>query len=57
LQDDKKKEYKNEFQVMLFDFMHSLPLADTLKVELHKCVLASQVNSVNDFIKAKNVLI
>ncbi len=50
------KEYMNEYQVMLFDFMNSLPLADNLKDELHKVVLASQVNSVDEFIKAKNVL-
>jgi len=51
-----RKEYMNEYQVMLFDFMNSLPLADNLKDELHKCVMALQVNSVPDFIKAKNVL-
>lgn len=50
------KEWMNEYQVMLFDFMNSLPLADNLKDELHKVVLASQVNSVDEFIKAKNVL-
>ena len=50
------KEYMNEYQVMLFDFMNSLPLADNLKDELHKVVLASQVNSADEFIKAKNVL-
>lgn len=36
--------------------MYRLPLADNLKDELHKCVLASQVKSVDEFIKAKNVL-
>ncbi|AVK84070.1 helix-turn-helix domain-containing protein [Lysinibacillus sp. B2A1] len=50
------KEYMNEYQVMLYDFMNSLPLADNLKDELHKVVLASQVQSAPDFIKAKNVL-
>ncbi|QTB26322.1 helix-turn-helix domain-containing protein [Lysinibacillus sphaericus] len=50
------KEYMNEYQVMLFDFMNSLPLADNLKDELHKVVLASQVQNAPDFIKAKNVL-
>ncbi|EON70783.1 hypothetical protein [Lysinibacillus sphaericus] len=50
------KEYMNEYQQMLFDFMNSLPLADNLKDELHKVVLATQVNSAPDFIKAKNVL-
>ncbi len=50
------KEYMNEYQLMLFDFMNSLPLADNLKDELHKVVLAAQVQNVPDFIKAKNVL-
>ncbi|AVK82472.1 helix-turn-helix domain-containing protein [Lysinibacillus sp. B2A1] len=50
------KEYMNEYQVMLFDFMHSLPLADNLKDELYKVVLAAQVQSAPDFIRAKNVL-
>lgn len=56
LQAEKKKEYMNEYQQMLFDFMHSLPLADNLKDELHKVVLATQIQSTTDFIKAKNVL-
>ncbi|MFJ8100447.1 helix-turn-helix domain-containing protein [Lysinibacillus sp. NPDC096212] len=56
LQAEKKKEYMNEYQIMLFDFMNSLPLTDSLKDELHKCVIASHVNSAEDFIKAKNVL-
>ncbi|MGA3603241.1 helix-turn-helix domain-containing protein [Lysinibacillus agricola] len=56
LQAEKKKEYMNEYQEMLFDFMSSLPLADNLKDELHKMVLAAQVQSATDFIKAKNVL-
>ncbi|WP_445479189.1 transcriptional repressor [Lysinibacillus irui] len=51
-----RKEYMNEYQVILFDFMNSLPLADNLKDELHKVVMAAQVNSVDEFIKAKNVL-
>jgi len=50
------KEYMNEYQAMLFDFMNSLPLADNLKDELHKVVLATQVQNAPDFIKAKNVL-
>ncbi|WP_025114184.1 helix-turn-helix domain-containing protein [Lysinibacillus fusiformis] len=50
------KEYMNEFQVMLFEFMNSLPLADNLKEELHKVVLATQVQNAPDFIKAKNML-
>lgn len=56
LQAEKKKEYMNEYQVLLFDFMNSLPLADNLKDELHKVVLATQVQNAPDFIKAKNVL-
>ncbi|MEK5334373.1 helix-turn-helix domain-containing protein [Lysinibacillus sp. FSL W8-0992] len=56
LQAEKKTEYMNEYQVMLFDFMNCLPLADNLKDELHKVVLAAQVQNVPDFIKAKNVL-
>lgn len=51
-----RKEYMNEYQVMLFNFMNSLPLADKLKDELHKVVLATQVQSAPDFIRAKNVL-
>lgn len=46
----------NEYQVMLYGFMHSLPLADHLKDELYRCVLASQVETVDEFLKAKNVL-
>lgn len=56
LQAEKKKEWMNEYQIMLFDFMNSLPLTDNLKDELHKCVLASQIENVSEFIKAKNVL-
>ncbi|UED78239.1 helix-turn-helix domain-containing protein [Lysinibacillus sp. CD3-6] len=47
------KEYMNEYQVMLFDFMNSLPLADSLKDELHKVVIAAPVQNATDFIKAK----
>ncbi|MFJ8458427.1 helix-turn-helix domain-containing protein [Lysinibacillus xylanilyticus] len=56
LQAEKKKIYMNEYQVMLFDFLNSLPLADNLKDELHKVVLATQIQSASDFITAKNVL-
>lgn len=56
LQAVKKTEYMNEYQVMLFDFMNSLPLTDNLKDELHKVVLAAHVQNALDFIKAKNVL-
>ena len=56
LQVEKKKEYMNEYQQMLFDFIYSLPLSDNLKDELNKVVLATQIQSITDFIKAKNVL-
>ncbi|MCL1701190.1 helix-turn-helix domain-containing protein [Lysinibacillus sp. Bpr_S20] len=56
LQAEKKKEYMNEYQVMLFDFMHSLPLRDDLKDQLHKCILATQIDTVQAFHTAKNVL-
>ncbi|MFJ7736379.1 helix-turn-helix transcriptional regulator [Lysinibacillus sp. NPDC097287] len=56
LQAEKKKEYMNEYQQMLFDFMHSLPLADNLKDELHKVVIASQIDSMKDFLAAKNII-
>ncbi|MFS0819691.1 helix-turn-helix domain-containing protein [Lysinibacillus sp. 1P01SD] len=56
LQAEKKKEYMNEYQVMLYDFMHSLPLADELKDQLHKCILATKMNEVRDFVNAKDVL-
>ncbi len=50
------KEYMNEYQVMLFDFMHSLPLRDDLKDQLHKCILATEMNDIRDFVNAKDVL-
>lgn len=56
LQAKKKKEYMNEYQVMLYDFMHSLSLVDELKDQLHKCILATKMNDVRDFINAKDVL-
>lgn len=56
LQAEQKQEYMNEFQEMLFDFMNSLPMKDELKDELHKAVLATDLNNVSDFIKAKNVI-
>ncbi|WNO29731.1 HTH domain-containing protein [Bacillus phage SDFMU_Pfc] len=56
LQVEKKKEYMNEYQVMLFDFMHSLPLVDELKDQLHKCILATKMNDIRDFVNAKDVL-
>lgn len=36
-----RKEWMNEYQIMLFDFMYSLPLRDDLKDQLHKCILAA----------------
>ncbi|MED3875436.1 helix-turn-helix domain-containing protein [Lysinibacillus capsici] len=56
LQVEKKKEYMNEYQVMLYDFMHSLPLQDELKDQLHKCILATKMNDIRDFVNAKDVL-
>ena len=50
------KEFMNEYQVMLFDFMHSLPLPDNFKDEPHKVVLASNVSNIQEFILAKNVI-
>lgn len=50
------KEWMNGYQVMLFDFMHSLPLTEQLKDELHKVVLASGVDSVQAFHMAKEVI-
>ncbi|MFF5818440.1 helix-turn-helix domain-containing protein [Lysinibacillus capsici] len=50
------KEWMNEYQLMLFDFMHSLPLVDELKDQLHKCILATKMNDVRDFVNAKDVL-
>ncbi|KAA0967015.1 helix-turn-helix domain-containing protein [Sporosarcina sp. ANT_H38] len=57
LQAEKKKEHMNEWQVTLFDFMHSLPMKDELKDELHKVVLASEINDARDFVRAKDVLL
>ncbi|MEK5330235.1 helix-turn-helix domain-containing protein [Lysinibacillus sp. FSL W8-0992] len=56
LQAEKKKEYMNEYQVMLFDFMHSLPLHDELKDQLHNCILATEINDIRDFVNVKDVL-
>ncbi len=50
------KEYMNEWQKTLYDFMHSLPIADQLKDELHKCILATKMNDVRDFVNAKDIL-
>jgi len=51
-----RKEFMNEYQVMLFDFMHSLPLQDEVKDQLHKCILATKMNDIRDFVNAKDVL-
>lgn len=56
VQAEKQKAYMNEYQEMLFDFMNSLPMKDELKDQLHKAVLATDLNNVSDFIKAKNVI-
>ncbi len=56
LQAENKKAFMNEWQVMLFDFMHSLSMKDELKDQLHKVVLASPMNDIRDFVRAKNVL-
>lgn len=45
----------NEYQVMLYDFMHSLPLQDKLKDQLHKCILATKMNDVREFVNAKGL--
>ncbi|MFE3573689.1 helix-turn-helix domain-containing protein [Lysinibacillus sp. NPDC059133] len=50
------KKWMNEYQVMLFDFMHSLPIRDDLKDQLHKCILATEMNDIRDFVNAKDVL-
>lgn len=50
------KEFMNDYQVMLFDFMHSLPLPDNFKDDLHKVVLASNVSNIQEFILAKNII-
>ena len=56
LQAENKKAYMTEYQVMVFDFMNSLPMKEELKDQLHKAVLATDLNNVSDIIKAKNVI-
>jgi len=56
LQAENKKAYMNEYQEMLFDFMNSLPMKEELKDQLYKAVLATDLNNISDFIKAKNVI-
>ncbi|MER2171844.1 MAG: helix-turn-helix domain-containing protein [Psychrobacillus psychrodurans] len=55
-QGENQKAYMNEYQKMLFDFMNSLPMQGELKDQLHKAVLATDLNNVSDFIKAKNII-
>ncbi|WP_342442555.1 helix-turn-helix domain-containing protein [Lysinibacillus sp. FSL K6-0075] len=50
------KAFMNEYQQMLFEFMYSLPMQDNLKDQLHKCILATKINNIRDFVNAKNVL-
>ncbi|MEQ6856300.1 helix-turn-helix domain-containing protein [Lysinibacillus capsici] len=50
------KEFMNNYQIMLYEFMHSLPLPDNLKDDLHKVVLASNVSNIQEFILAKNII-
>ncbi|WP_347723959.1 helix-turn-helix domain-containing protein [Lysinibacillus capsici] len=50
------KEFMNDYQMMLYEFMHSLPLPDNLKDDLHKVVLASNVCNIQEFILAKNII-
>jgi len=50
------KEFMNDYQVMLYEFMHSLPLPDKFKDDLHKMVLASNVSNIQEFLLAKNII-
>ncbi|MCT1539480.1 MULTISPECIES: helix-turn-helix domain-containing protein [Lysinibacillus] len=50
------KEFMNEYQQMLFDFMYSLPIPDNFKDDLYKVVLASNVSTIQEFIMAKNII-
>lgn len=51
-----KKAYMNEWQVMLYDLFHTMPLPDEIKDQLHKIVLATDLQGVKDFVRAKDVL-
>lgn len=57
LQAEVKKEFMNEYQTMLFDFLHSLPMRDDLKGQLHKVVLASEIDCPRGFVRAKDTLL
>ncbi|MCL1696545.1 helix-turn-helix domain-containing protein [Lysinibacillus sp. BPa_S21] len=50
------KEFMKDYQVMLYEFMHSLPIPDNFKDDLHKVVLASNVSNIQEFILAKNII-
>lgn len=56
LQAENKKAFMNEWQVMLYDLFHSMPLKDELKDQLHKVVLASEIKDIKEFVRAKDVL-
>ncbi len=43
------KEFMNEFQGMLYDFLNDLPVQDSIKGELYKAVLASNITDIKDF--------
>ncbi|GKV64663.1 MULTISPECIES: helix-turn-helix domain-containing protein [unclassified Sporosarcina] len=57
LQAENKKAFMNEWQINLYDLFHSLPLPDEIKDQLHKVVLASEVNDLKSFVRAKDVLL
>ncbi|MGE7545084.1 HTH domain-containing protein [Sporosarcina newyorkensis] len=52
----KKKEYMNDWQINLYDLFHSMPIKDELKDQLHKVVLATEINNIKEFVRAKDVL-
>lgn len=54
--DNNPKEFMNEYQIMLYDFLNSLPVNESIQSEMYKAVLASNVTNIKEFIKAKNVL-
>lgn len=56
-EEEAAKEYMNDWQVMLYDFLSDLPLVQAVRDDLGKLVLASEINSVQAFHKAKNVII
>ena len=50
-------QYMNEWQQMLYTFMNDLPLVQAVKDEMYKLVLASEINSVEAFHSAKDVIV